>query len=34
MEPVIDSVFPLSAIQDAQRKLEDRQVFGKILLEP
>ncbi len=34
MDPVIDSVFPLSAIQDAQRKLEDRQVIGKILLEP
>jgi len=34
LEPVIDSVFPLSAIQDAQRKLEERRVFGKILLEP
>ncbi len=34
MEPVIDSVFPLHTIQDAQKKREDRQVFGKILLEP
>jgi len=31
--PVIDSVLPLAHAADAQRRLEDRQQFGKIVLE-
>src|SRR5439155_24553332 len=31
--PVIDSVVPLAHAADAQRRLEDRQQFGKIVLE-
>ena len=34
IEPVIDSVFPLSQIQAAEAKLENRQVFGKVVLNP
>ncbi|MDG2479667.1 MAG: zinc-binding dehydrogenase [Alphaproteobacteria bacterium] len=34
LEPVIDSVFPLSEIQEAQRKLEERRIFGKVVLQP
>jgi alcohol dehydrogenase len=32
--PVIDSVFPLSEIRAAQTKLENRNVFGKVVLRP
>ena len=31
--PVIDEVFPLARAADAQRRLEDRSQFGKIVLE-
>jgi NADPH:quinone reductase-like Zn-dependent oxidoreductase len=30
--PVIDEVFPLARAADAQRRLEDRGQFGKIVL--
>lgn len=32
--PVIDSVLPLSAAAEGHRRLEARQVFGKIVLQP
>jgi NADPH:quinone reductase-like Zn-dependent oxidoreductase len=31
--PVIDDVFPLARAADAQRRLEDKGQFGKIVLE-
>lgn len=34
IEPVIDSIFPLSEIQAAETKLESRDVFGKVVLNP
>ena len=34
LKPVIDSVFPLAEAQAAQRKMERRDFFGKILLRP
>ena len=34
LTPVIDSVLPLSAAAEAHRRLESRQVFGKIVLQP
>ena len=34
LRPVIDSVLPLSAAAEAHRRLEERQVFGKIVLQP
>ncbi len=34
LQPVIDSVLPLSAAEEAHRRLEARQVFGKIVLRP
>lgn len=34
LSPVIDSVLPLSAAAEAHRRLEARQVFGKIVLQP
>ncbi|HEV2245727.1 MAG TPA: zinc-binding dehydrogenase [Terriglobia bacterium] len=34
LKPVIDSVFPLSEAREAQRKMESRDFFGKILLRP
>ncbi len=33
VKPVIDEVFPLARAADAQRRLEDRGQFGKIVLE-
>jgi putative PIG3 family NAD(P)H quinone oxidoreductase len=33
VQPVIDSVFPLEQIQDAHRRLESNQTFGKVVLE-
>jgi NADPH:quinone reductase-like Zn-dependent oxidoreductase len=32
VRPVIDQVFPLAAAADAQRRLEDKEQFGKIVL--
>jgi NADPH:quinone reductase-like Zn-dependent oxidoreductase len=34
LDPVIDSVLPLAAAADGHRRLEARQVFGKIVLQP
>lgn len=34
LTPVVDSVLPLSKIADAHRRLEGRDVFGKIVLTP
>lgn len=34
LKPVIDSVFPLSEAREAQRKMESREFFGKIVLRP
>ncbi|HEY4491652.1 MAG TPA: zinc-binding dehydrogenase, partial [Acidobacteriota bacterium] len=34
LQPVIDSVFPLQQLREAERKMEDRNVFGKIILKP
>jgi NADPH:quinone reductase-like Zn-dependent oxidoreductase len=33
LRPVIDRVLPLDRIADAHRALEDRQAFGKVVLE-
>jgi len=32
VQPVIDSVFPLDKIQDAHRRLESNETFGKVVL--
>src|SRR5207247_2504850 len=32
LQPVVDSVFPLAQAADAQRKMEERKQFGKIVL--
>ena len=34
LKPVIDSAFPLAEAREAQRKMESRDFFGKILLRP
>jgi NADPH2:quinone reductase len=34
LTPVLDSVLPLSEADEAHRRLENRQVFGKIALQP
>ncbi|TAM82560.1 MAG: alcohol dehydrogenase [Acidobacteria bacterium] len=34
LRPVIDSVFPLAEAREAQKKMESRDFFGKILLRP
>ena len=34
MAPVIDRVFPLAESREALRLLEDREVFGKVVIEP
>ncbi|MEJ2009166.1 MAG: zinc-binding dehydrogenase [Acidobacteriota bacterium] len=34
LKPVIDSVFPLAEAAKAQKKMESRDFFGKILLQP
>jgi NADPH:quinone reductase-like Zn-dependent oxidoreductase len=34
LQPVIDSVFPLQQLREAELKMEDRNVFGKIILKP
>lgn len=34
LKPVIDSIFPLSEVRKAEEKMEDRKVFGKIVIKP
>jgi NADPH:quinone reductase-like Zn-dependent oxidoreductase len=34
LRPVIDHAFPLEDVNEAFRRLEDREVFGKVLLRP
>lgn len=34
MKPVVDRVFPLPEAREALRLLEDREVFGKVIIEP
>ena len=34
LAPVIDSVLPMSAVAEAHRRLEAREVFGKLVLDP
>lgn len=34
LKPVIDSIFPLSELRKAEEKMEDRNVFGKIVIRP
>jgi len=34
IKPVIDKVVPLTDAPEAERTLEERKVFGKILLRP
>jgi len=34
LKPVIDKVMPLSEAREAERIIEDREVFGKIVLVP
>jgi NADPH:quinone reductase-like Zn-dependent oxidoreductase len=34
LRPVVDQVLPLAQIAEAHRRIESRQVFGKIVLEP
>jgi NADPH:quinone reductase-like Zn-dependent oxidoreductase len=34
LRAVIDSAFPLQGAAAAQKKMEDRDLFGKILLHP
>jgi alcohol dehydrogenase len=34
LDPVIDRVLPLEEAAAAERLLEERQVFGKVLLRP
>jgi NADPH:quinone reductase-like Zn-dependent oxidoreductase len=34
LAPVIDSVMPMNQIAEAHRRLEGRDVFGKIVLVP
>jgi NADPH:quinone reductase-like Zn-dependent oxidoreductase len=32
--PVVDSVFPLEKLRDAQERMERREMFGKIVVTP
>jgi len=32
--PVIDRVMPLEEVHEAERLMEEREVFGKIVLQP
>src|SRR5262249_28741472 len=34
LKPVIDSVFPLAEVRKAEQKMEDRNLFGKIVVKP
>ena len=32
--PVVDSVYPLEKLRDAQERMEKREMFGKIVITP
>ena len=34
LKPVVDRVLPLEQVNEAFRLLEDREVFGKVVLTP
>lgn len=34
LKPVVDAILPLAEVREAHRRLESREVFGKILLRP
>ncbi|MEQ9530701.1 MAG: zinc-binding dehydrogenase [Haliea sp.] len=34
LDPVVEKILPVSEAAEAERMLEDREVFGKILLQP
>ena len=34
LKPIVDDVLPLTEVREAHRRLEDREVFGKLVLEP
>jgi alcohol dehydrogenase len=34
MPPVIDKVLPLAQIHEAERLMEEREVFGKVVVTP
>jgi alcohol dehydrogenase len=34
LDPVVEKILPVSEAAEAERLLEDREVFGKILLQP
>jgi len=34
IKPIIDRVFPLAESREAMRVMEDREVFGKIIITP
>jgi zinc-binding alcohol dehydrogenase/oxidoreductase len=34
MRPVVDSVFPLEQLRQAQERMEKREMFGKIVVKP
>jgi NADPH:quinone reductase-like Zn-dependent oxidoreductase len=34
LQPVVDRVFPLKEASEAQRVMEERKVFGKLVLVP
>jgi len=33
-QPVVDSVFPLEKLREAQQRMEKREMFGKIVVTP
>jgi NADPH:quinone reductase-like Zn-dependent oxidoreductase len=34
LRPVVDSVFPLEQLREAQARMERREMFGKIVVTP
>jgi len=34
LKPVVDSVYPLSEVRAAHERLENRQQFGKVIVNP
>ena len=34
LKPIIDAVLPLSEVGEAHRRIENREVFGKLVLTP
>jgi NADPH:quinone reductase-like Zn-dependent oxidoreductase len=34
LRPVVDSVFPLERLREAQQRMEKREMFGKIVVTP